>query len=87
MTTTLLGFLSLLVATAKPLRELGIAGAIGTLTAIAVAYSVYPAFLGRWASVRERRERRFPRRHSQGFTNSLAQIPRRAAWASASWST
>lgn len=57
MTTTLLGFLSLLIATAKPLRELGIAGAIGTLTAIAVAYSVYPAFLGRWASVRERRER------------------------------
>ena len=57
MTTTLLGFLSLLIASAKPLRELGIAGAIGTLTAIAVAYSVYPAFLGRWASVRERRER------------------------------
>ena len=57
MTTTLLGFLSLLVATARPLRELGIAGAIGTLTAIAVAYSVYPAFLGRWASARERPER------------------------------
>ncbi len=57
MTTTLLGFLSLLVATAKPLRELGIAGAIGTLTAIVVAYSVYPAFLGRWASYRERPER------------------------------
>ena len=57
MTTTLLGFLSLLVATAKPLRELGIAGAIGTLTAIAVAYTVYPAFLGRWASARARPER------------------------------
>ena len=56
MTTTLLGFLSLLVASAKPLRELGIAGAIGTLTAIAVAYSVYPVFLGRWASVKGRRE-------------------------------
>jgi hypothetical protein len=55
MTTTLLGFLSLLVATAKPLRELGTAGAIGTMTAMAVAYSVYPAFLGRWASAREPR--------------------------------
>jgi predicted RND superfamily exporter protein len=55
MTTTLLGFLSLLVATAKPLRELGIAGAIGTVTAMVVAYSVYPAFLGRWASAREPR--------------------------------
>ena len=57
MTTTLLGFLSLLVATARPLRELGIAGAIGTLTAIVVAYSVYPAFLGRWAAARKRPER------------------------------
>ncbi|UCG86608.1 MAG: MMPL family transporter [Gemmatimonadota bacterium] len=45
MLTTLLGFLSLLVATARPLRELGMAGAIGTVTAIAVAYGIYPAFL------------------------------------------
>jgi len=60
MATTLLGFLSLLVASAKPLRELGIAGAIGALTAIAVAYSVYPAFLGRWASVKARPEVREP---------------------------
>lgn len=45
MTTTLLGFLSLLVASARPLRELGIAGALGTVTAIVVAYAVYPAFL------------------------------------------
>ena len=45
MLTTLLGFLSLLVATARPLRELGMAGAIGTVTAIAVAYGVYPTFL------------------------------------------
>jgi len=45
MVTTLLGFLSLLVATARPLRELGMAGAIGTVTAITVAYGVYPAFL------------------------------------------
>lgn len=45
MFTTLSGFLSLLLATAKPLRELGMAGAIGTVTAIAVAYGLYPAFL------------------------------------------
>jgi predicted RND superfamily exporter protein len=45
MVTTLLGFLSLLVATARPLRELGMAGAIGTVTAITVAYGVYPPFL------------------------------------------
>ena len=47
MATTLLGFLSLLVASAKPLRELGIAGAIGAATAMAVAYGLYPTFLRR----------------------------------------
>ena len=52
MATTLLGFLSLLIATARPLRELGVAGAVGTVTALGVAYSVYPAFLGRWAKAR-----------------------------------
>lgn len=52
MTTTLLGFLSLLTASAKPLRELGMAGAVGALIAMAVAYTVYPAFLARWAKVR-----------------------------------
>ncbi len=45
MFTTLCGFLSLLLASAKPLRELGTAGAIGTLTALSVAYGLYPAFL------------------------------------------
>jgi predicted RND superfamily exporter protein len=45
MATTVLGFLSLLVASAKPLRELGIAGAIGTVTAITIAYGIYPTFL------------------------------------------
>ncbi len=49
MTTTLLGFLSLLLASARPLRELGIAGAIGAATALAVAYTIYPGFLGRGA--------------------------------------
>jgi len=53
MATTFLGFLSLLVATALPLRQLGIAGAVGSLAAITVTYTVYPAFLGRWARVRE----------------------------------
>lgn len=52
MATTLLGFLSLLVATARPLRELGVAGAVGTVTALVVAYAMYPAFLGRWAAPR-----------------------------------
>jgi len=47
MTTTLLGFLSLLFAQARPLRELGIAGAIGAATALAVAYTIFPGFLGR----------------------------------------
>lgn len=55
MMTTLLGFASLLVATARPLRELGVAGAVGTITALLVAYLVYPAFLGQWASAREAR--------------------------------
>ncbi len=49
MATTLLGFGSLLVATARPLRELGMAGAVGTLTALASAYLLYPAILGPWA--------------------------------------
>jgi predicted RND superfamily exporter protein len=49
MATTLLGFLSLLVASAKPLRELGVAGAVGTVMAMLVTYLVYPAFLARWA--------------------------------------
>jgi predicted RND superfamily exporter protein len=47
MLTTLLGFLSLLIASAQPLRELGLAGAIGTLTAITVTYGVFPTFLRR----------------------------------------
>lgn len=53
MATTLLGFLSLLIASARPLRDLGVAGAIGAVAALLVAYSVYPAFLGRWATPRE----------------------------------
>jgi len=54
MTTTFLGFASLLVASARPLRELGVAGIAGTLTALAAAYVVYPAVLGRWARIPRR---------------------------------
>lgn len=46
MATTLLGFASLLFSSAKPLRELGFAGSIGTLVAILVPYALYPPFLG-----------------------------------------
>ena len=56
MTTTLLGFVSLLIASARPLRELGIAGIVGTLVALLVAYAVYPAFLGQWVVVRPVKE-------------------------------
>ncbi|MBD3426918.1 MAG: MMPL family transporter [Candidatus Omnitrophica bacterium] len=45
MMTTLLGFLSLLFVEAKPLRELGISGAVGTLVSISAAYGIYPLFL------------------------------------------
>jgi predicted RND superfamily exporter protein len=49
MATTGLGFLSLLVATARPLRELGTAGAVGALLAFASAYLVYPPILAAWS--------------------------------------
>ena len=45
MATTLAGFLSLLLASAEPLRELGKAGAVGTVIALAAAYTLYPPFL------------------------------------------
>ncbi len=45
MVAALLGFGSLLLASAKPMRELGISGTVGTAMAILVAYGFYPAFL------------------------------------------
>lgn len=45
MFTTLLGFLSLTAVSAKPLRDLGFSGAIGSVVAIVVAYAVFPSFL------------------------------------------
>ena len=46
MVAALLGFGSLLLATAKPLRELGTSGTAGTVVAFLVAYGYYPTFLG-----------------------------------------
>src|ERR1043166_595884 len=47
-----LGFASLLIVQAKPLRELGFGGVLGTVVAFACAYLMYPAFLG-WAVPRK----------------------------------
>jgi uncharacterized protein len=43
-----LGFGSLLIVQAKPLRELGFGGVLGTIVAFVCAYLMYPPFL-RWA--------------------------------------
>ena len=45
MATTFAGFMSLWAASAQPLRELGTAGAIGTVVALACAFTVLPAWL------------------------------------------
>ena len=45
MFTTALGFLSLILVPAKPLRELGMSGALGAIIAMGIAYTVYPVFL------------------------------------------
>src|SRR5437762_2234685 len=47
-----LGFGSLLIVQAKPLRELGFGGVLGTILAFICAYVMYPPFL-RWAVPRE----------------------------------
>jgi uncharacterized protein len=47
-----LGFASLLIVQAKPLRELGFGGLLGSVVAFACAYLMYPAFL-RWAVSRK----------------------------------
>jgi predicted RND superfamily exporter protein len=47
-----LGFGSLIIVQAKPLRELGFGGVLGTLVAFLCAYAMYPAFL-RWAVPRK----------------------------------
>lgn len=45
MVTTLLGFASLLLVDAEPLRRLGMAGGVGAAVAFVVAYLVHPSFL------------------------------------------
>lgn len=57
MATTLLGFVSLLFVQASPLRQLGVAGAIGTFVAFASAYLIYPWFLEMAIPADERRNR------------------------------
>jgi predicted RND superfamily exporter protein len=47
-----LGFGSLLLVPAKPLRELGFGGVIGTVVALICAYLMYPSFLD-WAQPRK----------------------------------
>ncbi len=47
-----LGFASLLIVEAKPLRELGFGGVLGSIVAFVCAYVMYPPFL-RWAVPRE----------------------------------
>src|SRR5438132_6403689 len=47
-----LGFGSLLIVQAKPLRELGFGGVLGTVVALICAYLMYPSFL-RWAVPRK----------------------------------
>ena len=60
-----LGFGSLLMVQAKPLRELGFGGVLGTVVALLCAYLLYPPFLT-WAR---------PRRSSL-----VAQEPPRGFW-------
>ncbi|MFZ1972559.1 MAG: MMPL family transporter [Candidatus Acidiferrales bacterium] len=48
-----LGFASLLIVPAKPLKELGIGGTLGAVVAFACAYLMYPAFLD-WASAAQK---------------------------------
>src|SRR5438067_978684 len=47
-----LGFASLLFVQAKPLRELGFGGVVGSAVALLCSYAMYPSFLS-WAAPRE----------------------------------
>jgi uncharacterized protein len=49
-----LGFASLLIVPAKPLKELGVGGTLGAVVAFACAYLMYPAFLD-WAGAVQRK--------------------------------
>jgi predicted RND superfamily exporter protein len=82
MATTFLGFSSLLFVSAKPLRELGFAGAFGTAVAIAVAYGLYPAFLQPRGGGGEGRTgtARFPLRSGAGVVAGAAVVTVAAAF-------
>src|SRR5947209_14240740 len=54
MVCSSLGFGSLLIVPAKPLRELGIGGVLGTALALGCAYLMYPAFLS-WVDAHKTR--------------------------------
>jgi uncharacterized protein len=76
MLTALMGFLSLLFAPATPLRQLGSAGAIGTVIAFASAYVIYPFFL-RIQRVKVPHERKAAHDTADGrsfFNNSHVRI-------------
>lgn len=60
-----LGFGSLLVVQAKPLRELGFGGVLGSVVGFICAYTMYPSFL-RWAVPRQ--------------SKLIEQEPQRAFW-------
>lgn len=76
MVTTLLGFVSLRFASAKPLQELGTAGAVGTVMAFVLAYLLYPAFLRRRRRLRDREPKEKETRNGVGSR-------RLGAWATA----
>jgi predicted RND superfamily exporter protein len=69
LAANLLGFASLLLAPAKPLREFGASGAIAAVAALAAAYGLFPLFLrsarapGEPGPASRALERFFTRRH------------------------
>ncbi len=54
MVSASLGFGSLLLVRAEPLKQLGLGGTVGTVIALAIAYVMYPSFLN-WARPGETR--------------------------------
>jgi predicted RND superfamily exporter protein len=76
MVTTVMGFCSLLMVSAHPLRELGRGGAVGTVIAMGCAYMMYPVFL-RWTMLPakvETAERRGASFWSRGFAVPAALL-------------
>jgi predicted RND superfamily exporter protein len=54
MACATLGFASLLIVPAKPLRELGVGGVTGSVIALVCAYLMYPSFL-KWTTPKQTR--------------------------------